>query len=158
MAGAPLITFFGNLTGDPELRFTPQGKAVASFSVACNDRKYNSATQQWEDGETTFLRCSVWEQLAENVAESLEKGMRVLVSGTLQVRQYDTKEGGTGTSVECRVEEVGPSLRWATARVTKTGGQSGGRQQSSQSSAPRSRSARAADPWSTGGNDDAPPF
>ena len=126
------ITVVGNLTGDPELRFTPSGQAVANFTVASTNRMLDKATNEWKDGDTVFIRCSVWRQYAENVAESLTKGTRVVVTGRLKVRQYDTREGGKGTSVECDVDEVGPALRYATAKVNRVarsdgfGGNQGG--------------------------------
>jgi single-strand DNA-binding protein len=154
------ITVVGNLTNDPELRFTPSGAAVANFTVASTNRILDKQTNEWKDGDTVFLRCSVWRQYAENVAETLSKGMRVIVSGRLKVRQYETREGGKGTSVECDVDDVGPALKYATAKVTKVarsdgggfggggggnfGGGSGG-------------GAPANDPWATSGPSGAPP-
>jgi single-strand DNA-binding protein len=117
MSGAPELTFVGNLTSDPELRFTPDGTAVTNFTVAVNERRFNKQTSEWEEADTTFLRCTVWRQYAENVAETLTKGHRVIVVGTLKVRQYETREGGTGTSVECQVREVGPALTFASATI-----------------------------------------
>ncbi|HAM24898.1 MAG TPA: single-stranded DNA-binding protein [Actinobacteria bacterium] len=156
------ITVIGNLTADPELRFTPSGAAVCNFTVASTNRVLDRATNEWKDGDTVFLRCNVWRQYAENVAESLTRGMRVMVTGRLKVRQYETREGGKGTSVECEVDDVGPVLRYATAKVTKVsrggggfGGDNGG------SPVP------ADDPWATpatGSSDwgaapaDEPPF
>ena len=116
------VTFVGNLTGDPELRFTPSGAAVANFTVACTPRTFDSKTNEWKDGETTFLRCQVWRQYAENVAESLTRGTRVIVTGKLKQRSYETKEGEKRTSIEVDVEDIGPALRTATAKVTKTSG------------------------------------
>ena len=113
------ITVVGNLTADPELRFTPSGQAVANFTVASTTRLLDKQTNEWKDGDTVFLRCSVWRQYAENVAESLTKGIRVIVTGRLKVRQYETRDGGKGTSVECDVDEVGPALRYATAKVNR---------------------------------------
>lgn len=123
------ITVVGNLTADPELRFTQSGQAVANFTVASTTRYLDKQSNEWRDGDTVFLRCSVWRQYAENVAESLSKGMRVIVTGRLKVRQYETREGGKGTSVECDVDEVGPALKNATAkvnRISREGGQAGG--------------------------------
>src|SRR6478735_3793789 len=120
------ITVVGNLTNDPELRFTPSGQAVANFTVASSTRILDKATNEWKDGDTVFLRCNVWRQYAENVAESLQRGMRVIVTGRLKVRQYETREGGKGTSVECEVDDVGPALRFATAKVTKVSRSGGG--------------------------------
>ena len=172
MAGDTVITVVGNLVNDPELRFTPSGQAVASFRIASTPRMFDKATNEWKDGEGLFLTCSVWRQYAENVAESLTRGMRVIVQGRLKQRSYETKEGEKRTVYEVEVDEVGPSLRNASAKVTKTqrsgggggfggggggnqggygGGQGGGRQQ-------------ADDPWATdsrGGGEgfsDEPPF
>jgi len=164
------ITVVGNLTSDPELRFTPSGQAVANFTVASTTRFLDKTTNEWKDGDTVFLRCSVWRQYAENVAETLTRGMRVIVSGRLKVRQYETREGGKGTSVECDVDDVGPALKYATAKVTKVsrsggggggfggggGGDFGGGQPASGGGAP------ADDPWATGASagspTDEPPF
>ena len=120
MAGEPTITIIGNLTAAPELKFTPSGAAVANFTVASTPRTYNRDTSQWDDGEALFMRCAVWRDTAENVAESLDKGTRVIVSGYLKARTYQTKEGENRTVMELDVQEVGPSLRFATARVAKT--------------------------------------
>lgn len=135
------ITVVGNLVADPELRFTPSGAAVANFRIASTPRMYNRDTQQWEDGEALFLTCNVWRQAAENVAESLSKGMRVIVNGRLRQRSYQTREGENRTVFEVEVDEVGPSLRYATASVNRNpreggsggnwgGGNQGGQQQS----------------------------
>jgi single-strand DNA-binding protein len=128
MAGETVITIIGNLTNDPELRFTPSGAAVANFTVASTPRTFDRQSNEWKDGETLFMRCSVWRDAAENVAESLQRGTRVLVSGRLRTRSYETKEGEKRTVVEMEVDEVGPSLRYATAKVSKTsrGGGGGG--------------------------------
>jgi len=128
MAGETVITIIGNLTNDPELRFTPSGAAVANFTVASTPRTFDRQSNEWKDGETLFMRCSVWRDAAENVAESLQRGTRVLVSGRLRSRTYDTKEGEKRTVVEMEVDEVGPSLRYATAKIAKTsrGGGGGG--------------------------------
>ena len=128
MAGETVITIIGNLTNDPELRFTPSGAAVANFTVASTPRTFDRQSNEWKDGETLFMRCSVWRDAAENVAESLQRGTRVLVSGRLRSRSYETKEGEKRTVVEMEVDEVGPSLRYATAKVAKTsrGGGGGG--------------------------------
>lgn len=120
------ITVVGNLTADPELRFTPNGAAVANFTIASTNRVFDRQTNEWKDGDTLFLRCSVWRQYAENVAESLTRGMRVIATGRLKVRQYETREGGKGTSVELEVDDVGPVLRFATAKVSRTERGSGG--------------------------------
>lgn len=127
MAGETPITLVGNLTADPELRFTPSGAAVANFTVASTPRQFDRQTNEWRDGEAMFLNCSVWRQAAENVAESLTKGMRVVVQGRLKSRSYETREGEKRTVFEVEVDEVGPSLRYATAEVTRTtGGGAGG--------------------------------
>src|ERR687885_951342 len=111
MAGETVITVIGNLTNDPELRFTPSGQAVASFTVASTPRTFDRQTNEWKDGDALFLRCSIWRQAAENVAESLQRGMRVVVQGRLKQRSYETKEGEKRTVIELEVDEVGPSLR-----------------------------------------------
>jgi len=135
MAGETVITVVGNLVEDPELRFTPSGAAVAAFRIASTPSRFNKDTSKWEDGDSLFLRCSVWRQAAENVAESLQRGMRVIVQGRLKQREWETKEGEKRTSYEIDVDEVGPSLKFATAKVVKTqrgsggGGFSGGGQQ-----------------------------
>lgn len=126
MAGETIITLVGNLTGDPELRFTPSGAAVANFTVASTPRNFDRQANEWRDGEAMFINCSVWRQTAENVAESLQKGMRVVVQGRLKSRSYETREGERRTVFEIDVDEVGPSLRYATAKITKTGGGGGG--------------------------------
>ena len=132
MAGETVITVVGNLTADPELRFTPNGAAVANFTVASTPRTFDRQTNEWKDGEALFLRCSVWREAAENVAESLTKGMRVIVQGRLRARSYDDRDGNRRTSWELDVDEVGPALRFATAKVTRAqrgGGGGGGGQQ-----------------------------
>ena len=129
MAGETTITVIGNLTNDPELRFTPSGSAVANFTIASTPRTFDRQSNEWKDGETLFLRASVWREAAENVAESLTKGMRVIVSGRLKSRSYETKEGEKRTVIELEVDEIGPSLRYANAKVNRTqrsGGQGGG--------------------------------
>ena len=128
MAGETVITVVGNLTADPELRFTPNGAAVANFTVASTPRTFDRQTNEWKDGEALFLRCSVWREAAENVAESLTKGMRVIVQGRLRARSYDDRDGNRRTSWELDVDEVGPALRFATAKVTRAqrGGGGGG--------------------------------
>jgi single-strand DNA-binding protein len=126
MAGETTITVVGNLTADPELRFTQAGAAVASFTVASTPRTFDRASGEWKDGEALFLRCSIWRQAAENVAESLTRGMRVIVQGRLRQRSFDTKEGEKRTVIEMEVDEVGPSLRYATAKVNKAARGSGG--------------------------------
>ena len=134
MAGETVITVIGNLTDDPELKFTPSGAAVANFTVASTPRTFDRQTNEWKDGDALFIRCAAWRQLAENVAESLQKGQRVVVTGALKVRNFERQDGSKGTSVEINVDEIGPSLRYATAKVTKAnrsdsggfGGGSGG--------------------------------
>lgn len=131
MAGETTITVIGNLTNDPELRFTPSGSAVANFTIASTPRTFDRQSNEWKDGETLFLRAGAWREAAENVAESLTKGMRVIVTGRLKSRSYETKEGEKRTVIELEVDEIGPSLRYATAKVNRTqrssqGGQSAG--------------------------------
>ncbi|BFV58035.1 hypothetical protein KCMC57_up31390 [Kitasatospora sp. CMC57] len=129
MAGETVITLVGNLVDDPELRFTPSGAAVAKFRIASTPRTFDRQTNEWKDGESLFLTCNVWRQPAENVAESLQRGMRVIVQGRLRQRSYETKEGEKRTVFEVEVDEVGPSLRSATAKVTRanrSGGPGGG--------------------------------
>jgi single-strand DNA-binding protein len=125
-AGDTTITMIGNLVDDPELRFTPSGAAVAKFRVASTPRYLDKQTNEWKDGESLFLQCQIWRQAAENVAESLTKGMRVILSGRLKQRSYETKEGEKRTVFEVEVDEVGPSLRNATAKVTKAQRSAGG--------------------------------
>jgi single-strand DNA-binding protein len=167
VAGETVITVIGNLTGDPELRFTPSGAAVASFTVASTPRTLDKATNEWKDGEALFLRCSIWRQAAENVAESLQKGMRVIVSGRLQQRSYDTKEGEKRTVIELQVDEIGPSLKYATAKVNRTtrgggNGGFGGAPSGGGSSAPADDPWASAAPAAGGGGgwstSDEPPF
>jgi single-strand DNA-binding protein len=128
MAGETVITVVGNLTADPELRFTPSGAAVANFTVASTPRTFDRQSGEWKDGEALFLRCNIWRQAAENVAETLTRGARVVVQGRLRQRSFETREGEKRTVVEMEVDEVGPSLRYATAKVNKVsrGGGSGG--------------------------------
>src|SRR5207342_3194507 len=127
MAGDTVITVVGNLTADPELRFTPSGAAVASFTVASTPRTFDRQSNEWKDGEALFLRCSIWRQAAENVAESLQRGMRVVVTGRLKQRSFETREGEKRTVIELDVDEIGPSLKYATAKINKTQrGSSGG--------------------------------
>ena len=179
MAGETLITVVGNLTDDPELRFTPSGAAVANFRIASTSRTFDKQTNEWKDGDALFLSCAVWRQAAENVAESLQKGMRVVVQGRLKSRQYETREGEKRTVFEIDVEEVGPSLKYATAKVTRTqrsgggggyggGQQGGGGSQGGQSdpwatNAPQggggSQGGGQSDPWAAPGvASDEPPF
>lgn len=158
MAGDTVITIIGNLTADPELRFTPNGAAVANFTVASTPRTYDRQSGEFKDGETLFMRCSIWREAAENVAESLVRGTRVVVSGRLKSRSFETKEGEKRTVMELAVDEVGPSLRYATAKVNKTqrGGGGGGFNQGGQGGGfggPQGggpQGAPASDPWATG--------
>ena len=160
MAGDTIITVIGNLTADPELRFTQSGAAVANFTVASTPRTFDRQSGEWKDGEALFLRCNIWRQAAENVAESLTRGARVIVSGRLKQRSFETREGEKRTVVELEVDEVGPSLRYATAKVNKVSrGSGGGGFGGSGGGAP------ADDPWgsappagSGGGFSDEPPF
>lgn len=161
-AGDVNVTIVGNLTNDPELRFTPSGAAVASFTVASTPRVLDKATNEWKDGEALFMRCSVWRQYAENVAESLTKGSRVIVTGRLKQRSYETREGEKRTVVEMDVDEVGPALKYATAKVNKVSRGGGGFGDSGGSS---SSSGSSDDPWasgpsgsSSGAGFDEPPF
>jgi len=126
MAGETVITVVGNLTADPELRFTPSGAAVANFTVAATPRTFDRQSGEWKDGDALFMRCNVWRQAAENVAETLTRGMRVMVQGRLRQRSFETREGEKRTVVELEVDEVGPSLRYATAKVNKVSRGSGG--------------------------------
>ena len=167
MAGETVITVVGNLTADPELRFTPSGAAVASFTIASTPRQFDRNSNEWKDGEALFLRCSIWRQAAENVAESLTRGMRVVAQGRLKQRSYETREGEKRTVVELDVEEVGPSLKYATAKVNRTqrGSSSGGGFGGSGSDGGGGgSSAPSDDPWgsappSGGGSlSDEPPF
>src|SRR2546421_5035149 len=166
MAGDTTITVIGNLTDDPELRFTPSGAAVAKFRVASTPRFMDKASGEWKDGEPLFLSCTVWRQAAENVAESLQRGARVIVSGRLRQRSYETREGEKRTVIELEVDEIGPSLRYATAKVQKMsrsggggfggGGQGGG---GFASDDPWATAAAASSGRGGGGNfDDEPPF
>ena len=146
MAGETPITVVGNLTADPELRFTPSGAAVANFTVASTPRTFDKQTNEWKDGEALFLNCSVWRQAAENAAESLQRGMRVIVTGRLKARSYETRDGEKRTVFEIDVDEVGPSLKYATAKVTKTTRQGGG-----QGGGGGFGASGGDDPWATGG-------
>jgi single-strand DNA-binding protein len=175
MAGETVITVVGNLVDDPELRFTPSGAAVANFRIASTPRTFDKQTNEWKDGDALFLTCSVWRQAAENVAESLQKGMRVVVQGRLKSRQYETREGEKRTVFEIDVDEVGPSLKYATAKVTRTqrsgsgGGyaaQQGGGQPANDpwatpapQGAPAGGQSGGQDPWGAPGvGSDEPPF
>lgn len=126
MAGETVITVVGNLVDDPELRFTPSGAPVANFRIASTPRTFDRQTNEWKDGDALFLTCNAWRQMAENVAESLQRGMRVVVQGRLRSRSYETREGEKRTVVELEVEEIGPSLKYATAKVTRASGGGGG--------------------------------
>jgi len=167
MAGETPLTLVGNLTGDPELRFTPSGAAVANFTVASTPRTFDRQTSEWKDAETLFMRCSIWREAAENVAESLHRGARVVVTGRLVSRSWETPEGEKRTVMEMQADEIGPSLRYATASVTKAqrgsgggfggnaGGQSGQRGGSGGGQGTQQGGTRAApenDPWATGGS------
>ena len=165
MANETPLTLIGNLTADPELRFTPSGAAVANFTVASTPRTFDRQTSEWKDGDPMFLNCSVWRQAAENVTESLTKGMRVIVQGTLKSRSYETKEGEKRTVFEVDVQEVGPSLTWATAKVTRTqGGGGSGQQGSGQGRSGQAQQGRqqqanrpaASDPWGSAQSEEAP--
>jgi len=156
MAGDTVITVVGNMTSDPELRFTPAGAAVANFTIANTPRTFDRQSNEWKDGDTLFMRCSIWREAAENVAETLTKGTRVIAQGRLVQRSYETHEGEKRTVVELQVEEIGPSLKYASAKVTRAQ-RSGGNSGSSGGSAP------ADDPWATAGPAsssfaDEPPF
>ena len=150
-AGDTVITIIGNLTQDPELRFTPSGAAVANFTVASTPRTFDRQSNEWKDGETLFMRCSVWREAAENVAESLVRGSRVIVSGRLKSRSFETKEGEKRTVMELEVDEVGPSLRYATAKVNKTQRGSGGGGGGWNTGGGNSGGDTGNDPWATGG-------
>jgi single-strand DNA-binding protein len=181
MAGDTVITVVGNLTADPELRFTPSGAAVANFTVASTPRTFDRQANEWKDGDTLFMRCSIWREAAENVAESLTKGTRVIVQGRLVQRSYETREGEKRTVVELQVDEVGPSLRYASAKLTRTqrsggggfsgggqgggygaqGGYGGGGQGGGFGGGGGGGHAPADDPWATGPGTslgDEPPF
>lgn len=176
MAGDTIITVVGNLTADPELRFTPSGAAVANFTVASTPRILDRQSGEWKDGEALFMRCNIWREAAENVAESLSRGSRVIVTGRLKQRSFETREGEKRTIVEVEVEEIGPSLKYATAKVNKAsrsggggggggGGFGGGAPGGATGGAQRPAAEPAEDPWgsapasgSFGGNDDEPPF
>ncbi|MFC6884906.1 MULTISPECIES: single-stranded DNA-binding protein [Actinomadura] len=186
MAGDTVITIVGNLVEDPNLRFTPSGQAVASFRIASTPRFFDRQTSEWKDGEALFLTCNVWRQAAENCAETLQRGMRVIVQGRLKQRSYETREGEKRTVFEIEADEVGPSLRNATAKVNKTqrqggggfgggggqggggfgGGPGGGGGFGGGQGGPGGGGAPADDPWATGGGgggggggfSDDPPF
>jgi single-strand DNA-binding protein len=171
-AGDTTITIIGNLVSDPELRYTPTGQAVATFRVASTPRFMDRTTNEWKDGDSLFLSCNVWRQAAENVAESLQRGMRVIVSGRLRQRSYETREGEKRTVYEVEVDEVGPSLRNASAKVSRStrsgggsgfgGAPSGQGGQAGQSGYGGGAGGRADDPWAAdpadSGFSDEPPF
>ncbi|MGG7510932.1 single-stranded DNA-binding protein [Plantibacter sp. YIM 135249] len=163
MAGETIITIIGNLTADPELRFTQNGLAVANFTIASTPRNFDRAANEWKDGEALFLRASVWKEAAEHVAGSLTKGSRVIATGRLKQRSYETKEGEKRTSMELEIDEIGPSLRYAIATVTRAPGnatntpQTGAQGQPVQE--PWAQTAPAStDSWAGGGNDAETPF
>ena len=188
MAGDTVITVVGNLTADPELRFTPSGAAVANFTVASTPRQFDRQSNEWKDGDTLFMRCSIWREAAENVAESLTKGTRVIASGRLVQRSYETREGEKRTVVELQVDEIGASLRYATAKVTRSqrsgggggfgggggggfgggssgggnsgGGYGGGNSGGGNSGGGQGGGSNAEDPWASSGSSfsDEPPF
>ena len=164
MAGETVITLIGNLTADPELRFTPSGAAVANLTIASTPRTFDRQANEWKDGETLFMRCSIWREAAENVAESLKKGQRVIAQGRLKQRSFET-DGQRRTVVEMDIDEIGPSLRYATASTTKTqrsggggfGGNSVGGAPQGQGGgggwdSPQGSNQQNSDPWATGGN------
>ncbi len=164
MAGETIITVVGNLTADPELRYTQNGLAVANFTIASTPRTFDRASNDWKDGEALFLRASVWREFAEHVAGSLSKGSRVIATGRLKQRSYETKEGEKRTSYEIEVDEIGPSLRYATAQVTRTtsgasrGGQGGGQGGDEPWGSAPAADAPSGDVWNTPGsfNDETP--
>jgi single-strand DNA-binding protein len=174
VAGDTILTVVGNLTADPELRFTPSGAAVANFTVASTPRIFDRQSNEWKDGDALFMRCSIWREAAENVAESLTRGSRVIVQGRLKQRSYETREGEKRTVVELEVDEIGPSLRYATAKVNKASrsggggggfGSGGGGSRGGATGGGESSEAKTDDPWgsapasgSFSGGDDEPPF
>ena len=160
MAGDTTLTIIGNLTADPELRFTPAGAAVANFTVASTPRAFDRQSNEWKDGDALFLRCTIWREAAENVAESLTKGMRVIVSGRLKQRSYETREGEKRIVIELEVDEIGPSLRYATAKVSRVSKSGTGSGDGYAGNPDRERSP-ADDPWGNApesGSHDEPPF
>ncbi len=161
-AGDTQITVIGNLVDDPQLRYTPTGQAVASFRVASTPRFLDKNTNEWKDGDSLFLSCNVWRQAAENVAESLMRGMRVIVSGRLKQRSYETKEGEKRVVYEIEVDEVGPSLRYASAKVNKSSRATGGQGSGGQAGYGSPGGRASEDPWASepadGGFSDEPPF
>jgi len=161
-AGDTQITIIGNLVDDPQLRYTPTGQAVANFRVASTPRFLDRQTNEWKDGDSLFLSCNIWRQAAENVAESLQRGMRVIVSGRLRQRSYETKEGEKRTVYEVEVDEVGPSLRNASAKVVRSSRATGGQGSGGQGGYGSSGGRASDDPWSSepadSGFSDEPPF
>lgn len=173
MAGETVITVIGNLTADPELRFTPSGSAVANFTIASTPRTFDRQTNEWKDGDTLFLRASIWKEAAENASETLTKGMRIIAQGRLKSRSYETKEGEKRNVTELEVDEIGPSLKYASAKVTRTqkGSGNGGQQQQQSSGfgnsqppansggwgAPAGGQQQSQGGWGNPGSD-APPF
>jgi len=156
MAGETVITVVGNLTSDPELRYTQNGLAVANFTIASTPRNFDRASNDWKDGEALFLRASVWREFAEHVAGSLTKGSRVIATGRLKQRSYETKEGEKRTSIELEVDEIGPSLRYATAQVTRAASsREGGAGGSIGGGAPRGGGQPAEEPWAASAPDSA---
>ncbi|MGI8888562.1 MAG: single-stranded DNA-binding protein [Nocardioidaceae bacterium] len=149
MAGETNITIIGNLVDDPDLRFTPSGAAVANFRIASTPRTFDKQTNEWKDSETLFLSCAVWRQAAENVAESLQRGMRVIVTGRLKSRSFETREGEKRTVFEIDVDEVGPSLKSATAKVTKASRSGGGDSSGSSHGGGSAAGGNANDPWAS---------
>jgi single-strand DNA-binding protein len=158
MAGETTLTVIGNLTNDPELRFTPSGSAVANFTIASTPRTFDRNSNEWKDGESLFLRCSVWREAAENVAESLTKGMRVIASGALKQRSYETKEGEKRTVIEFEVDEIGPSLKYANAKVNRTQRNGGGNKQGGNSGGTwgGNQPAQSTDTWGNGAQEEVP--
>ena len=167
MAGETIITIIGNLTADPELRFTPAGAAVANFTVAATPRTFDRNSNEWKDGDALFMRCNIWREAAENVTESLTRGSRVIVTGRLKQRSYETREGEKRTVVELEVDEIGPSLKYATAKVNRAsrGGNANAGGGFSSGGGNRANSGPAEDPWGSApaasygsAPDDEPPF
>jgi single-strand DNA-binding protein len=160
MAGETVITVVGNLTADPELRYTQSGVPVANFTIASTPRTFDRASGEWKDGDALFLRASVWREFAEHVAGSLTKGMRVIAQGNLRQRNYETREGERRSSIELDVQEIGPSLGYATAQVTRSaapaggfgGGRSGGAPQQIPGGAPQAAPQSGGEPWATPGS------
>jgi single-strand DNA-binding protein len=152
VAGDTVITIVGNLTDDPELRFTPSGAAVSNFTIASTPRMFDKATNEWKDGAALFLRCTLWRQAAENVAETLTRGARVIAQGRLTQRSYETREGEKRTVVELQVDEIGPSLKYATAKITKANRSTG-----APTDVDQSNRGNPSDPWA-GAVPEKPPF